>query len=63
MSADTILIFFFAIVLQLAKSEPYSAILLVYAVNLTATVAKFPTFKKISFYKIYFPSAYLSRAV
>ena len=69
MSADTILIkyfflFIFAIFSKLVKSEPYLAILLFYNVNLTTTVAKFPTFfSNFLFYKNCFPSPYLSRAV
>ena len=54
MSADTILIkyflFIFAIFSKMVKSEPYLAILLFYDVNLTATVAKFPTFFSIFFF-------------
>ena len=49
MSADD------AIFSKLVKSEPNLAILLFYDVNLTATVAKFPTFFSILFLQKLFP--------
>ena len=55
--------FFFFSFLQYFQNCKYLAILLFYDVNLTAAVAKFPTFFSIFFYKNCFPSPFLSRAV
>ena len=58
--ANTILIKYFFSFSKLVKSEPYLAILLFYDVNVMATVAKKIKF---FFYKNFFPSPFLSRAV